>query len=164
MLESNNMPGLPVEPIMDFKTWVPGAAGLSGAKADALLLILAGAELPAGLEPALADAARGAVQAGDFKFEAGQLVVLHAPAGVGPRRLVLAAAGKDGGVKGLAPCGRGRRGRPQGRRHQAAGGRAGRRLHRCRLRARAGRRLRGGRLHLQAHQAQRCGAVGAGQG
>jgi leucyl aminopeptidase len=101
MLESNNMPGLPVEPIMDFKTWVPGAAGLSGAKADALLLILAGAELPAGLEPALADAARGAVQAGDFKFEAGQLVVLHAPAGVGPRRLVLAAAGKDGGVKAL---------------------------------------------------------------
>jgi leucyl aminopeptidase len=83
---------------MDFKTQVTGAAGLVGVTADALLVLVAGAELPAGLEQPLADVLAAAVKDGDFAFKAGQSLYAHKVAGVKAGRVVFVHLG-DGSVK-----------------------------------------------------------------
>jgi leucyl aminopeptidase len=83
---------------MDFKTQVAGAGGLAGVAADALLVLVAGAAAPTGLDKPLAAALEAAVSDGDFAFKAGHTLVLFGVAGVKARRLVFVAAG-DGAVK-----------------------------------------------------------------
>lgn len=77
---------------MDFKTQAPGAAGLAGTAADALLVVLVGAEQPA-LDAALAGLLQPAIAAGDFGPKAGQVLTVWKPAGVKATRVVFAAAG-----------------------------------------------------------------------
>ncbi len=67
---------------MDFDALVPGKAGLAAVAADALLVLVGGAMVPAGLDKPLADALAHAVQAGDFAFKAGQMLYMHRVAGV----------------------------------------------------------------------------------
>ena len=83
---------------MDFKTQSPGAGGIAAIDVDALLLVVAGAELPADLEPAVSTLVGGLVRSGDLALKAGSVALLHAPAGLAARRLVVAVAG-DGSVK-----------------------------------------------------------------
>jgi leucyl aminopeptidase len=78
---------------MDFKTLGSPKDGLCGLTADALLLVLSGSKLPAGLEPPLEAVARAAVEAGDLNLKAGQALYLHGVAGVKAARVVLAATG-----------------------------------------------------------------------
>jgi leucyl aminopeptidase len=84
---------------MDFNTQAPGKAGWAGVAADALVVVLEGERAPT-LEPALADALADALEAGDFKLEAGQAIALRRVAGVKAPRLVLAAGG-HGSAKAL---------------------------------------------------------------
>jgi leucyl aminopeptidase len=85
---------------MDFKTQVAGAGGLCGVAADALLLLVAGTALPAGLDKPL-DALLGtALKEGDFALKAGQSFYAHRVPGVKAARLAVVAAG-DGSVKAL---------------------------------------------------------------
>jgi leucyl aminopeptidase len=67
---------------MDFDALAPGKAGLTAVAADALLVLVGGTAVPAGLEKPLADALAHAVQAGDFAFKAGQMLYAHRVAGV----------------------------------------------------------------------------------
>ncbi|MEN9627659.1 MAG: hypothetical protein RJA10_886 [Pseudomonadota bacterium] len=78
---------------MDFKILIAPKAGLCGVAADALLVVLCGDSLPAGLDPALDAAARSAVDGGDLSLKAGQALYLHQVAGVKAPRVVLAATG-----------------------------------------------------------------------
>ena len=57
---------------MDFKTLVAGPGGLASVPADALLVVLSGETLAAGLPQPLADAAQAALNAGDLALKAGQ--------------------------------------------------------------------------------------------
>ena len=81
---------------MDFKTLIAPKDGLCGVAADALLVVLCGEAVPAGLEPALAAAAKAAVEAGDLSLKPGQALYLHQVTGVKAPRVVLAAAGAAG--------------------------------------------------------------------
>ncbi len=85
---------------MDFKTQVTGVGGLAGVAADALLVVLASAGQPAGLEGPLATLLSAAEKAGDFAFKSGSVLYLHAPAGIKASRLVFAFAG-DNSTKAL---------------------------------------------------------------
>ncbi len=78
---------------MDFKTLLTPKDGLSGVSADALLLVIAGDQLGAELDPALAAAVKAALDAGDLTLKAGQTLYLHRVAGVKAARLVVAACG-----------------------------------------------------------------------
>ncbi len=109
---------------MDFKTVVPGASGLSGIAADAVLVVLCNKPSKATLMAALGEAPHaalaGAEKLGDFSHKPAQALVMHHVAGVKSprlafvacpdasakswRRAVLAgvAAIKQGGAKSLA--------------------------------------------------------------
>jgi leucyl aminopeptidase len=65
---------------------------LASAAGDALLVVLAGDNLPAQLDPAVAAAVRAAIKLGDFEQKAGKAVLLHHVAGLKAPRLVLSAA------------------------------------------------------------------------
>ena len=67
---------------------------LSMVSADALLVVLAGDNLPQSLDPALAGAVKAAQKLGDFELKAGKAVLLHQVEGLKAPRLVLAASGK----------------------------------------------------------------------
>jgi leucyl aminopeptidase len=83
---------------MDFRTLTPGAGGLAAAAADALLLVIVGDAVPAGLEAPLAAALRDAVDQGDLALKAGRSLYAHRVPGVKAARVVFAAAG-DGSPK-----------------------------------------------------------------
>jgi leucyl aminopeptidase len=76
---------------MDLRSLVPGAAGLAGVAADALVLVVAGGEAQT-LEPPLAALLSESVKAGDFELKPGRTLYVHRPAGLKAPRLVLAAA------------------------------------------------------------------------
>jgi leucyl aminopeptidase len=75
---------------MDFKTQVPGATGLAGVGADALLVLVAGEAVSETLQGPLADAVSAAVKGGDFALKAGQSLYAHSVAGVKAPRVVFA--------------------------------------------------------------------------
>lgn len=79
---------------MDFRTQSASLDALAGVNADALVLVLAGDSLPAGLDPVVAAAVKDAVKLGDFELKAGKILVLPRVAGLKAPRLVLAGAGK----------------------------------------------------------------------
>lgn len=79
---------------MDFRTQTSSLDALSGVNADALVLVLAGDTLPAGLDASVAAAAKDAIKLGDFELKAGKTLVLPRVAGLKAPRLVLACAGK----------------------------------------------------------------------
>jgi leucyl aminopeptidase len=79
---------------MDFRTQIASLDALAGVNADALVLVLAGDSLPAGLDPVVAAAVKDAVKLGDFELKAGKTLVLPRVAGLKAPRLVLAGAGK----------------------------------------------------------------------
>ena len=85
---------------MDFKSQLAGPKGLAGTVADALLVVVAGAELPVELDGALAEALAAAIKQGDFALKAGQTLYAHQLTGVKAARVVFAHAG-DGSAKAL---------------------------------------------------------------
>jgi leucyl aminopeptidase len=85
---------------MDFKTLVAAPTGLSGVEADALLIIVSGPSVPAGLPKALAAVLEQAVSEGDFSFKSGSLFYAHKVAGAKAARVLFAAAG-DASLKGF---------------------------------------------------------------
>ena len=85
---------------MDFKTQVAGAAGPAAVAADALLVVVAGTSLPAGLDDTLSAALKSAVDGGDFALKAGSTLYLHRVAGVKATRVAFAGAG-DATAKAL---------------------------------------------------------------
>lgn len=62
---------------MDFKTQVAGAGGLAALGADALLVLIVGETVPAGLDRPLADLLAAAVKDGDFELKAGKTLYAH---------------------------------------------------------------------------------------
>ena len=85
---------------MDFKTMVPGAGGLMSLPADALLVLLTGDAVPAGLDAPLAELLTAAVKNGDLSFKAGQQLYAHRVPGVKAARVAVVMAG-DGSAKAL---------------------------------------------------------------
>ncbi len=87
---------------MDFKTLVPGAAGLAGVVADALLVLVCGKPgadaLAAALGPALAAVLQDAEKQGDFAHKPAQVLYAHRVAGVKAARVVFVAC-SDHSVK-----------------------------------------------------------------
>jgi leucyl aminopeptidase len=85
---------------MDFNTHITPAGGLSTLACDALLVVVAGTMVPAGLDKPLAALLDDAVKHGDFEFKAGRCLYLHRPAGLKAARLAYVAAA-DGSAKAL---------------------------------------------------------------
>jgi leucyl aminopeptidase len=85
---------------MDFNTHITPAGGLSTLACDALLVVVAGTMVPAGLDKSLAALLDDAVKQGDFEFKAGRCLYLHRPAGLKAARLAYVAAA-DGSAKAL---------------------------------------------------------------
>jgi leucyl aminopeptidase len=85
---------------MDFKTLVAGPSGLAGVGADALLVVLAGSSVPAGLGAPLDDLVAAAVKEGDLVLKAGQWLYAHRVAGVKAGRVAVVCAG-DASAKSL---------------------------------------------------------------
>jgi leucyl aminopeptidase len=85
---------------MNFKTIVVGAAGLVSVSADALLVLVAGDSVPAGLDAPLHALLTAAVKDGDLTFKAGQQLYAHRVPGVKAARVVFVMAG-DGSPKAL---------------------------------------------------------------
>ncbi len=85
---------------MDFRTQVIAAGASSRAGADALLLLLVGDSLPAGLDEPLAHAVAEAIAQGDFSLKPGKQVYLRQVAGVKAPRVALVVA-RDGSAKAL---------------------------------------------------------------
>jgi hypothetical protein len=83
---------------MDFKTLITPKDGLCAVAADALVLVLAGSELPTDIDPTLGAAIRGAIDAGDLTLKAGQALYLYRQ-----------AAGRRAGCGFQARCGHRRR-------------------------------------------------------
>lgn len=83
---------------MDFQTHIALAGGLSTLAADALLTVVVGQAVPAGLDKSLATLLKDAVRQGDFEFKPGRCLYLHRPAGVKAARLTFVAAA-DGSAK-----------------------------------------------------------------
>ncbi len=83
---------------MDFKTQIAGAQGLAGLGADALLVLVAGDAVPAGLDTPLAEVLAAAVNDGDFSFKPGQALYAHRVTGVKAARVLFVHAG-DGSAK-----------------------------------------------------------------
>ncbi len=77
---------------MDFRHLISTPAALSQTAADALLVVVHGSALDAGLEPAVASLINDACAAGDFKLKAGCTLYVHRPAGLKARRLVVVGA------------------------------------------------------------------------
>jgi len=85
---------------MDFKTIVPGAGGVVALPADALMVLLTGDTLPAGLDAPLAALLAAAVKDGDLSLKAGQQLYAHRVPGVKAARVAFVHAG-DGSAKAL---------------------------------------------------------------
>jgi leucyl aminopeptidase len=85
---------------MDFNTLVAASTGLAGLEADALLIIVSGQTVPAGLPKALAAVLEQAVSEGDFSFKSGSLFYAHKVVGAKAARVLFAAAG-DASLKGF---------------------------------------------------------------
>ena len=85
---------------MDFRTQAisPGATSRLGA--DALLLLLVGETVPAGLDQPLSDAVNEVIAQGDFSLKPGKQAYLRQVAGVKAPR-VLVAACRDGSAKAI---------------------------------------------------------------
>ncbi len=89
---------------MDFKTLVSragSAPSASSVSSDALLLIVCGTSLPEGVDAALNDALRAAVDSGDLTLKAGQSLYAHRVAGVKAARVCFAVAA-DASPKAVA--------------------------------------------------------------
>jgi leucyl aminopeptidase len=89
---------------MDFKTHVAASEGLAQVAADGLLVVVAGAGVPKGLDKVLAALLAQAVKDGDFAFKAGQVLYAHRVAGVKAARVAFACmgeVGEGGSVKAL---------------------------------------------------------------
>lgn len=78
---------------MDFKTQVAGAGGLASIATDALIVVVAGDAVPAGLDQPLAEALSAAVAAGDLALKPGQNFYAHRVAGVKAARVLFVTAG-----------------------------------------------------------------------
>jgi len=85
---------------MDFKTIVPGAGGVVAVPADALMVLLTGDTLPAGVDAPLAALLAAAVKDGDLSLKAGQQLYAHRVPGVKAARVAFVHAG-DGSAKAL---------------------------------------------------------------
>jgi leucyl aminopeptidase len=85
---------------MDFRTHVIAPGGASRLAADALLLLLVGDTLPAGLDEPLAAAVADAIALDDFSLKPGKVAYLRQVAGVKAPRVAVAAA-KDGSPKAI---------------------------------------------------------------
>jgi leucyl aminopeptidase len=85
---------------MDFRTQSAGAGGLAALGADALLVLVAGETLPAGLDQPLAQLLAAAVKEGDFECKAGRTLYAHRVAGVKAPRVAFVASG-EASVKAL---------------------------------------------------------------
>ncbi len=81
---------------MDFKTLVPGAAGLVGVAADALLVVVADAAAAKSLEAPLADTVGRALRDGDLDDKPGQSLYAHRVDGVKAGRVAIVIAGGSG--------------------------------------------------------------------
>ncbi|PTT79313.1 leucyl aminopeptidase, partial [Pelomonas sp. HMWF004] len=79
---------------MDFKIQTAELEALAGVSADALVVVLAGEALAAGLDTVVARHAQAAIKLGDFTLKAGQALTLMQADGIKAPRLVLAASGK----------------------------------------------------------------------
>jgi leucyl aminopeptidase len=77
---------------MDFRHQQTTVAGVAAFGADALLLVVAGAKLPADLPRALAQVLQAAVKAGDLALENGRTLYLGRLAGVKAPRVAVAVA------------------------------------------------------------------------
>ena len=89
---------------MDFKTLVSragSAPSASSVSTDALLLIVCGTSLPEGVDAALNEALRAAVDSGDLTLKAGQSLYAHRVAGVKAARVCFAVAA-DASPKAVA--------------------------------------------------------------
>src|SRR3954469_20525613 len=81
--ESNNIKSLYLLlVIMDFKIQTAEQGGLAGAGADALVVVLGGEALPAGLDAVVARHAQAAIKLGDFALKGGQALTLTQAEGV----------------------------------------------------------------------------------
>jgi len=85
---------------MDFRTQVIAPGATSRVGADALLLLLVGDALPAGLDEALSQAVGEAIAQGDFALKPGQTAYLRQVAGVKAPRVAVASV-KDGSAKAI---------------------------------------------------------------
>jgi leucyl aminopeptidase len=77
---------------MNFRTVISTPATLSSVSTSALLLILVGEQVPAGLDKPLAQLIQDAVNHGDLELKAGKTLYVHRPAGLRTARLVVACA------------------------------------------------------------------------
>jgi leucyl aminopeptidase len=77
---------------MDFSSIAASAAGLSRVEADALVVVLAGEQVPAGLDKAVATALQAAVDGGDLELKTGKTLLLHRVPRVHAARLAFAVA------------------------------------------------------------------------
>ena len=80
---------------MDFKSLVPGDAGLAGVAADAALVVVVGQAVPQGIEAPLAALLKDAVKAGDLELKSGRTLYVHRPAGLKAPRLAFVVAADD---------------------------------------------------------------------
>lgn len=85
---------------MDFRTQAITPGATSRLSADALLLLLVGETVPAGLDEPLAAAVNEVIEQGDFALKAGKQAYLRQVAGVKAPR-VLVAACRDGSAKSI---------------------------------------------------------------
>ena len=77
---------------MDFRHQVAGRDALAGLQLDALLVVVVGAALDPGLDPAVARLVKDAVEQGDLALKKGKSLYLHRPAGLKVARLAIAVA------------------------------------------------------------------------
>jgi len=85
---------------MDFATQVIAAGATSRLAADALLVLLVGDTLAAGLDVPLASAISDTIAMGDLALKPGKVAYLRKVSGVKPARVVVAVA-KDGKAKSI---------------------------------------------------------------
>lgn len=85
---------------MDFHTQSMTAGGTARVAADALLVLLVGDTVPAGLDAALATAVADAVKQGDLALKPGRCAYLRQVDGVKASRVAVAVA-KDGSAKAI---------------------------------------------------------------
>jgi leucyl aminopeptidase len=77
---------------MDFRHHIASLQSLSSLKAESLLLVLSGTELPDTLDPHLTALIQDAMAQGDFALEAGEVLYLHRASGIKALRVVLVYA------------------------------------------------------------------------
>jgi leucyl aminopeptidase len=85
---------------MNFRTVISTPSALSSVSTSALLLVLVGDQLPAGLDKPVAQLIQDAINHGDLELKAGRTLYVHRPAGLRTARLVVACAA-DGAPKAV---------------------------------------------------------------